>query len=195
MLFRFYVNEVRVGAEGLLRGITVNFRSPANKEDRNGPAAWVFRRKLTAFFATATLADMEIHFTPEQEARLVEIASALGKPPALLVQDAALSLIEDRAKIAKSIESGSLRKVCPECGHRFRGKGWDGIDAHWRANHEHILPYELAWPLILSGKYDSTEREDLEDIREAEKRLEELRAGRSLTHSLQEVECELGLVD
>jgi hypothetical protein len=43
--------------------------------------------------------------------------------------------------------------VCPECGHQFRGNGFDGIDAHWRANHEHRMPYRVAWPLIQSGTY------------------------------------------
>ena len=43
--------------------------------------------------------------------------------------------------------------VCPECGYRFRGKGWDGIDAHWRAKHEAVMPYEKAWPLIRAGTY------------------------------------------
>jgi uncharacterized protein YjbI with pentapeptide repeats len=45
------------------------------------------------------------------------------------------------------------RKTCPECGHKFRGPGWDGVDAHWRAKHEAIMPYEQAFPLIKSGKY------------------------------------------
>ena len=44
---------------------------------------------------------------------------------------------------------------CPECHHVFKGNGWDGIDAHWRAKHEHIIPYEEAWPLIKSGTYES----------------------------------------
>jgi len=30
-------------------------------------------------------------------------------------------------------------KSCPECGHVFQGNGWDGIDAHWRAKHEHVM--------------------------------------------------------
>ncbi len=47
--------------------------------------------------------------------------------------------------------SGS--KICPECDHVFQGKGWDGIDAHWKANHAHIMRYEQAWPLIKSGNY------------------------------------------
>ena len=37
--------------------------------------------------------------------------------------------------------------------------------------------------------------DDLEDLRIAEQRLIELRAGRSRTHSLEEVERDLGLVD
>ena len=38
-------------------------------------------------------------------------------------------------------------KVCPECGHEFKGKGWEGIDAHWQAKHEDVLSFEDAGPL------------------------------------------------
>ena len=44
-------------------------------------------------------------------------------------------------------------KFCPECGHEFKGNGWDGIDAHWRSKHEDIMPYDEAWPLLSAGKY------------------------------------------
>jgi hypothetical protein len=43
--------------------------------------------------------------------------------------------------------------ICPECHHVFQGKGWDGIDAHWKAKHETVMPYAEAWPLIRAGKY------------------------------------------
>jgi hypothetical protein len=43
--------------------------------------------------------------------------------------------------------------VCPECGHQFLSNGFDGIDAHWRAKHESVMPYAEAWPLIRSGTY------------------------------------------
>lgn len=46
------------------------------------------------------------------------------------------------------------KKVCPECGHVFKGNGWDGIDAHWRSKHEDVMPYEEAWPLLRDGRYD-----------------------------------------
>lgn len=36
-------------------------------------------------------------------------------------------------------------RECPECRHRFRGNGWDGIDAHWRAKHDVIVSYEDFW--------------------------------------------------
>lgn len=44
-------------------------------------------------------------------------------------------------------------KICPECGYRFTGGTWGGIDGHWRARHEHIIAYEDARALILSGRY------------------------------------------
>jgi len=39
------------------------------------------------------------------------------------------------------------RRICPipGCEHVFRGHGWDGIDAHWRAYHENIMCYEEFW--------------------------------------------------
>ena len=45
------------------------------------------------------------------------------------------------------------KKVFPECGHVFKGNGWDGIDAHWRAKHEDFMPYDEAWPLLRDGRY------------------------------------------
>jgi hypothetical protein len=47
----------------------------------------------------------------------------------------------------------TLENACPECGHQFKGNGFDGIDAHWRAKHEAIMPYREAWPLVKSGTY------------------------------------------
>lgn len=37
------------------------------------------------------------------------------------------------------------RPRCPECDHVFRGAGWDGIDAHWRARHRAVATYEGFW--------------------------------------------------
>ncbi|WP_411839938.1 DUF6998 domain-containing protein [Paracoccus sp. ME4] len=51
--------------------------------------------------------------------------------------------------IATGVAQGPF---CPECGHEFRGT-WGGIDAHWKSRHDHIMPYEEAWPLLRSGRY------------------------------------------
>jgi hypothetical protein len=50
-------------------------------------------------------------------------------------------------------QNRSAENVCPECGYKFKGNGFDGIDAHWRAKHEAIMPYKDAWPLVKSGNY------------------------------------------
>jgi hypothetical protein len=47
----------------------------------------------------------------------------------------------------------SMCNICPECDYQFNGRKFTGIDAHWKAKHENIMPYAEAWPLIKSGKY------------------------------------------
>ena len=66
---------------------------------------------------------------------------------------------------------------CPECGHEFQGNGWDGIDAHWRSKHEHVMPYGVAWPLIQAGQYKKRRKEDFSQtaariVRQATERAE-----------------------
>ena len=62
------------------------------------------------------------------------------------------------------------KKVCPECGHEFQGSGWDGIDAHRRANHAFVMRYEEAWPLISAGNY-KREKHPREDVNQAAARV------------------------
>jgi predicted transcriptional regulator len=126
---------------------------------------------------------MEVPLTPEQEAQLARIARDEGIAPAQLVREAVLWLIEADARFRAAVQKGieqadgglfveepvvdanwlpempvtqireASHKLCPVCGHRFKGKGWDGIDAHWRSKHEATMPYERAWPLIRSGRF------------------------------------------
>lgn len=61
---------------------------------------------------------------------------------------------EQKAKpksLADTPTNDDGRKICPECGRPFNGDGWLGIDAHWKAKHENIMPYHKAWPIIKSG--------------------------------------------
>jgi predicted transcriptional regulator len=49
---------------------------------------------------------MEVHFTPEQEARLAEIASTAGTDAERLVKDAALRLLQEDARFRAAVREG-----------------------------------------------------------------------------------------
>jgi len=65
-------------------------------------------------------------------------------------------LVEDELKCRVTVPGAA--KIFPECGHRFQGNGWDGIDAHWCSKHEHVHSYSEAWPLIQSGNYQKRKK-------------------------------------
>ncbi len=49
---------------------------------------------------------MEVHFTPEQEAQLAEIAGQRGTNPESLLKDAALNLLEQDARFRAAVREG-----------------------------------------------------------------------------------------
>jgi predicted transcriptional regulator len=49
---------------------------------------------------------MEVHFTPEQEVRLLKIATQEGIDPAQLVKEAALRLLEDDIRFCNAVRQG-----------------------------------------------------------------------------------------
>jgi len=49
---------------------------------------------------------MEVHFTPEQEARLEQIATITGTEPERLVKDAALRLLEEDDHFRAAVKEG-----------------------------------------------------------------------------------------
>ncbi len=49
---------------------------------------------------------MEVHFSPEQEARLSEIAAHAGTNPELLVKDAALRMVAETAAFRAAVRAG-----------------------------------------------------------------------------------------
>ncbi len=49
---------------------------------------------------------MEIHFTPEQEAQLSQIATQAGTEPERLVKDAALRLFQQDARYRAAVREG-----------------------------------------------------------------------------------------
>lgn len=49
---------------------------------------------------------MEVDFTPEQEARLAQIATSAGTDPERLVKEAALRLLEEDARFRAAVREG-----------------------------------------------------------------------------------------
>jgi predicted transcriptional regulator len=49
---------------------------------------------------------MEVHFTPEQEAQLAQIASTEGTEPERLVKEAALRLLQEDARFRAAVREG-----------------------------------------------------------------------------------------
>jgi hypothetical protein len=51
-------------------------------------------------------------------------------------------------------------RICPLCGHQFQGNGWDGIDAHWRSQHQGIMTYEQFWHSLCEAHRGGATRGD-----------------------------------
>jgi predicted transcriptional regulator len=49
---------------------------------------------------------MEVHFTPEQEAKLAQIANSAGTDAERLVKEAALRLLEEDARVRAAVREG-----------------------------------------------------------------------------------------
>jgi len=56
--------------------------------------------------AAFTLKGMEVHFTPEQEAELSQIANHSGTAPEQLVKDAVNRMLENRARFIAGVQKG-----------------------------------------------------------------------------------------
>ena len=49
---------------------------------------------------------MQVHFTPEQEAQLAQIATKAGTDPEHLVKDTVLRMLEDNARFRAAVREG-----------------------------------------------------------------------------------------
>jgi predicted transcriptional regulator len=49
---------------------------------------------------------MEVHFTPEQEAQLSQMATKVGIDPARLVKDVLVRYLDDEARFLAAVEKG-----------------------------------------------------------------------------------------
>jgi hypothetical protein len=48
----------------------------------------------------------------------------------------------------KALRTGNKACPAPGCGTEFKGNGWDGIDAHWKAKHKDICSYATFWAMV-----------------------------------------------
>ena len=64
------------------------------------------RFRLTHLASVPTLENMELHFSPEQEARLSRIASHAGVDTERFVKDAALQRLEQDARFRAGVKKG-----------------------------------------------------------------------------------------
>jgi len=71
----------------------------------NSPLQQTDPRNLQQARFSRILKTMEIHFTPEQQAQLAEIATQEGTDAERLVKDAAMSLLED-ARFRAAVREG-----------------------------------------------------------------------------------------
>jgi len=69
-------------------------------------AAWSTRRQLPQGMVSRNLKAMEVHFTPEQEAQLSEIATKAGKDPERLAKEATLRLLEEDVRFRAAVREG-----------------------------------------------------------------------------------------
>jgi len=88
---------------------------------------------------------MELERQADGLLELVAQAKQLASPPGA---DCMWCRVE--ATSARRLAYGAPRE-CPACNHVFQGRGWDGVDAHWRAEHEKALniPYDDFWRGIM----------------------------------------------
>jgi len=49
---------------------------------------------------------MEVHFSPEKEARLQQVATRIGKDPAQLIEEAVDRMLEYDARFIEAVEEG-----------------------------------------------------------------------------------------
>ena len=64
------------------------------------------RCTLTQATPTPTLEGMEVHFPPDVETRLQQVASANGKDAEQLVQETVGHMLEDRARFVAGVQRG-----------------------------------------------------------------------------------------
>lgn len=93
----FFAHAWRMRPEGLHAETEMSLGAPPSPQ-----AA----RCLLQGVVSRTLKAMEVHFTPEQEAHLAQIATEAGIDAERLVKDAALRLLQEDARFRVAVREG-----------------------------------------------------------------------------------------
>lgn len=137
----------------------VNEGRTSDQHDAFSIAAWLSSADRDGTLAALLKPDLS---PPERALAQVEgwilgVTNSIDRPIRARTQNADSPT---RAPLAAVGKAGSpITKSCPECGQAFRGGFWGGIDAHWKAFHNEIMPYKRAWPIIRAGGKPSSEGE------------------------------------
>ena len=136
------------------RGFANEGRS-GDQHDAYSIAAWLLRADRDGSLAGFLNPDQSPpeRTLAEVEGWILGVADSNTRPMVASAQHQTASTVVPRPML---ITAGSgTTKACPECGYVFRGGTWGGIDAHWKADHNHIMPYKEAWPIIKAGRKPS----------------------------------------
>jgi predicted amidophosphoribosyltransferase len=58
----------------------------------------------------------------------------------------------------KGMSASPRQRQCPECALVLRGRGWGGIDGHWKSKHAAVMPYDEFWRSLCPAHRGDDER-------------------------------------
>jgi len=76
------------------------------RQKPHGPPTRGLRLSLTPTVPVLTLGNMEVHFTPDVEMRLQQVASANGKDAEQLVKETVTRMLENQARFIAGVQKG-----------------------------------------------------------------------------------------
>lgn len=122
-----------------------------DQQDAFSIAAWLSRADHDGSLAAFLKPDLSPNerTLAQVEGWILGVTNSIRQPLGVTrprIEPPTVAPVQARMRVGSRID-----KICPECGHVFRGGSWGGIDAHWKARHSDIMTYEDAWTIIKAG--------------------------------------------
>jgi predicted transcriptional regulator len=108
------------GTAGTALGIVMTAYMPNG--GTYAPAKWFLRLPWSRF--SRMLKAMEVHFTPEQQAQLAQIATKVGTVPERLVKNVVTRYLDEEARFLAAVEKGMRQ---PSAGSLSKKKKWQKV--------------------------------------------------------------------